>query len=226
VAVSDRRHGRGPAIDGGTVYAHSNGQLVAVDATTGAETWRLAVGGVWSSPAVANGTVYVGGNGLLFEGGLFAVDAAAGALRWQMKQAGSVFASPAISGGMAYFGSNDSAVYAVSGTDAGFGSSVDGGYISPIVLSANVDDQGYPVDPAASFPAATAELNPAFNFIGRVDGTVLHVSWLLDGAVLAERDGVWDHGATGHALEHIAANAGGLPSGHYTMVLSLGGTEI
>jgi len=64
---------------------------------------------VLSSPAVADGTVYVGSNDHF----LYALDAATGALRWKFKTDGRITSSPAVSEGLVYFGSFDSNIYAV-----------------------------------------------------------------------------------------------------------------
>ena len=46
----------------GSVYVGNNKGLVAMDAATGEERWRLQTGReVYSTPVVADGTVYVGG---------------------------------------------------------------------------------------------------------------------------------------------------------------------
>jgi len=66
-------------------------------------------GYVVSSPAVADGTVYVGSN----DGYLYAVDAAAGAQKWKFRTGSRVDSSPLVSGGVAYFGSYDGYFYAV-----------------------------------------------------------------------------------------------------------------
>ena len=51
-----------PAVAEGVVYAASaDGNLYALNASTGALVWKYTgVTGTWSSPAVANGVVYVG----------------------------------------------------------------------------------------------------------------------------------------------------------------------
>jgi eukaryotic-like serine/threonine-protein kinase len=64
---------------------------------------------VLSSPAIADGTLYVGSS----DHNLYALDAATGALRWKFKTDGRITSSPAISAGVVYFGSFDSNFYAV-----------------------------------------------------------------------------------------------------------------
>ena len=64
---------------------------------------------VLSSPAVADGVVYVGSS----DHYLYALDAATGALKWKFKTGGRITSSPAVSGGFILFGSYDSNFYAV-----------------------------------------------------------------------------------------------------------------
>jgi eukaryotic-like serine/threonine-protein kinase len=81
--------------------------------------WTFRTGAaVISTPAVANGTVYVGSS----DHNLYALDAASGALRWQFATGGRVTSSPAVAAGPVYFGSFDSNLYALdaaSGRQAG-----------------------------------------------------------------------------------------------------------
>lgn len=72
--------------------------------------WKFNAGArVLSSPAIANGTVYVGG--LTHQ--LFAIDQETGALKWKFGTGSAVTSSPAVSGGLVYFGSFDGFFYAV-----------------------------------------------------------------------------------------------------------------
>jgi outer membrane protein assembly factor BamB len=75
-----------------------------------AMAWKFRTGGkVFSSPAVYEGSVYVGSN----DGRLYALDAATGALRWKFQTRGPVNSSPAVAGKLAYSGSVDGNFYAV-----------------------------------------------------------------------------------------------------------------
>ncbi|MDP2953063.1 MAG: PQQ-binding-like beta-propeller repeat protein, partial [Chloroflexota bacterium] len=62
-----------------------------------------------SSPAVANGVVYVGSG----DKKLYALDAATGALRWSYTTGDAVTSSPAVASGVVYVGSRDRKVYAL-----------------------------------------------------------------------------------------------------------------
>jgi len=72
--------------------------------------WTFRTGAaVISSPAVANGTVYVGSS----DHNLYALDAASGTLRWKFATGGRVTSSPAVAAGRVYFASFDSNLYAL-----------------------------------------------------------------------------------------------------------------
>lgn len=108
-----------PAVWNGTVYfGSSDGNVYAVNASTGSLRWKFKTGDVvHSSPAVVGGTVYIGGWDTFF----YALDAATGALRWKYKtgddpdehnQVG-IQSSPAVVDGVVYFGGRDSYLYAL-----------------------------------------------------------------------------------------------------------------
>ncbi|MFC1977980.1 PQQ-binding-like beta-propeller repeat protein [Chloroflexota bacterium] len=65
---------------------------------------------IHSSPAVADGTIYVGSR----DSKLYALDAATGAKRWEYKTDSWVESSPAIVNGVVYVGSNDGRLYALN----------------------------------------------------------------------------------------------------------------
>ena len=72
--------------------------------------WRFPTKGqVLSSPAIADGTLYIGSSDHF----LYALDASNGTLRWKFKTGGRITSSPAVSAGLVYFGSFDSNFYAV-----------------------------------------------------------------------------------------------------------------
>jgi outer membrane protein assembly factor BamB len=73
--------------------------------------WRYRTGDrIQSSPAVGNGTVYIGSNDKY----LYAVDPSSGNLRWRMATGSGINSSPAVGpDGTVYVGSNDSSLYAV-----------------------------------------------------------------------------------------------------------------
>jgi outer membrane protein assembly factor BamB len=81
----------------------------ALKARTGARLWSYATGSqVESSPAVANGLVYIGSD----DNRVCALDGRTGAKLWVYITGNSVFSSPAVANGMVYVGSRDGYVYA------------------------------------------------------------------------------------------------------------------
>jgi outer membrane protein assembly factor BamB len=86
-----------------------------VPALTGIK-WKFQTGGrVISSPAVANGMIFVGST----DANLYAVDLESGALKWKFAAESAITSSPAVSGGTVYFGSYDGFLYAVDATTGG-----------------------------------------------------------------------------------------------------------
>ena len=69
--------------------------------------------GVMTSPAVANGYVFVGSN----DGAVYCINAANGELVWDYPTASEVKSSPAIYNGIVYVGSDDDNVYALNATN-------------------------------------------------------------------------------------------------------------
>jgi len=72
--------------------------------------WAAFTGGPisYSSPAVANGLVYIGSG----DSKLYAFEATTGQLRWLASTEGYIFSSPAVANGMVYVGSEDKKLYA------------------------------------------------------------------------------------------------------------------
>ncbi|MGY4765722.1 caspase, EACC1-associated type [Kribbella sp. CWNU-51] len=66
-------------------------------------------GEIYSSPAVADGTVFIGSN----DRNLYALDVLTGAPRWHYSAGGAITSSPAVVDGVVYVGSNDGKVHAV-----------------------------------------------------------------------------------------------------------------
>jgi hypothetical protein len=124
-----------PAVADGVVFVGStDGNLYAVDASTGAQKWKFATRGrIVSSPAVLAGVVYFES----YDSNFYAVDAATGASKWKFVTNGErrfaakhihgmlpeseampdpfdfYLSSPAVSNGVVYFGSGDGNVYAL-----------------------------------------------------------------------------------------------------------------
>ena len=97
---------RGDAAHSG-VYASAAPPLSAV-------VWKFKTGGkVFSSPAVADGVVYVGSA----DRNLYALRAGDGGLVWKFATGLGVSSSPAVSDGLVYFASGDGNVYAVTASN-------------------------------------------------------------------------------------------------------------
>lgn len=96
------------------VYVGSDDfNLYALNASTGAVIWTHKFGYiVRSSPAVANGVVYVGSRWPA--GGLHALDAKTGAELWHCSTGSDVNSSPVVVNGVVYVGAYDHHVYAFS----------------------------------------------------------------------------------------------------------------
>jgi outer membrane protein assembly factor BamB len=100
-----------PAISDGVTYVgSSDGHFVnAIELATGRELWRHATPSrILSSPAVAGGMLFVGGE----EGSVVALDRRDGGLVWSFLTNEMVYSSPALASGMLYVGADDGALYA------------------------------------------------------------------------------------------------------------------
>jgi outer membrane protein assembly factor BamB len=85
-----------------------------LNALSGAVVWSYTTGAlVESSPAVANGLVYVGSN----DHEVYALDAASGAVAWSFTTGDDVESSPIVDDGTVYVGSDDGSIdaFALSG---------------------------------------------------------------------------------------------------------------
>ena len=72
--------------------------------------WTATTGGpVDSSPAVANGAVYIGSD----DGKVYACNATTGATLWTATMGGAVKSTPAVDNGIVYVGSEDDKIYAL-----------------------------------------------------------------------------------------------------------------
>lgn len=108
-----------PAVWNGAVYFGSgDGNIYAVDATTGALKWKFKTGNVvHASPALADGTVFVGS----WDSYFYALDAKTGREKWRFKTGSDpkihnqegIQSSAAVADGVVYFGCRDSHLYAV-----------------------------------------------------------------------------------------------------------------
>lgn len=86
--------------------------VYAVDASAGIEQWRFEADGGFTTPTVAEGTVYIGNSGF-GEGTLFALDGEDGTGQWQFATDGGLVAPPVVADGTVYVGDLDGTVYAI-----------------------------------------------------------------------------------------------------------------
>jgi outer membrane protein assembly factor BamB len=99
-----------PCIANGVVYAGSfDHSIYALNGTTGALIWKYTTGGeVSSSPAFANGVIYVGSTSNdSADNSLYALNAITGALQWKSATGGPINSSPAIANGIVFDSSED-----------------------------------------------------------------------------------------------------------------------
>ncbi|WP_435349279.1 PQQ-binding-like beta-propeller repeat protein [Haloarchaeobius sp. HRN-SO-5] len=89
--------------------------VVGAELTGGDELWRFEIGNrIYSSPAVADGTVFVGS----LDTNLYAVDAETGEEQWRFETDTQIDSSPTVVDGTVFVGGVDTNLYAV---DAGTG---------------------------------------------------------------------------------------------------------
>jgi outer membrane protein assembly factor BamB len=82
--------------------------VYALKASAGAKLWNYTTGRVvHSSPAIANGVLYVGS----YDDKVYALDAATGAELWSYTTGKSVLSAPAVVNGVLYTASEDFNVY-------------------------------------------------------------------------------------------------------------------
>jgi outer membrane protein assembly factor BamB len=101
----------------GVVYVASEDDVYALDASAGIKIWNYTTGvapygshGIGSSPAVADGIVYVSAG----DSNIYALNASTGAKVWNYSAHTLTSSSPAVSNGVVYVGSGDSNVYALN----------------------------------------------------------------------------------------------------------------
>lgn len=103
-----------PVIADGTLYFNvyiGDGYLIAVDLHAPKDKWAFKLKRRrLSEPAVAGGTVFVGGS----DGVFYALDAKTGQEKWKFKNKDSGYlSSPLVEGGVVFFGSTNGSYYAV-----------------------------------------------------------------------------------------------------------------
>ena len=106
------------AAQGAVYFGSGDGNVYAVEETSGALRWKFTTGGVvHASPAYDAGTIYVGS----WDSYLYALDAASGREKWRFKTGEDPLmhnqvgfqSSPAVARGIVYVGCRDAHLYAV-----------------------------------------------------------------------------------------------------------------
>jgi eukaryotic-like serine/threonine-protein kinase len=111
-----------PAVANGRLYvADQVGNMYGLDASTGAIVWKTSIltraeRFEFSSPALANGVVYIGGSDAIGTSGqLWAFDAATGSVLWSVFVSGVVSASVAVADGRLYAASGKLYAFGLGG---------------------------------------------------------------------------------------------------------------
>jgi outer membrane protein assembly factor BamB len=105
------------AVWDGQVYVTGEDGSISVFDTDGNPQWRFQTdGGVTSSPAVVDDTVYVGS----YDGHVYALEASGGTKQWSFQTDGSVVSSPVVKDESVYVAGGDT-VYALGSSDTGSG---------------------------------------------------------------------------------------------------------
>ena len=104
-----------PALADGRVYAANvDGDVFAIDATSGKTLWKVETEMRLSGgPGVGDGTVVVGS----LDGDVIALNPDDGSERWKVKLSSEVIATPAVGGGLVVARANDGRVFAYNVTD-------------------------------------------------------------------------------------------------------------
>jgi len=104
-----------PALDGSTVYlAGHDGDVSAVDATSGRSLWRVDIKlHLSAGPGVGDGLVVVGSP----DGDVVALDAGDGSERWRTRLIGEILAGPAVGGDNVVIHTVDGRVHALRAAD-------------------------------------------------------------------------------------------------------------
>ena len=107
-----------PAVaNGRVIVGASNGNVLALNSTTGEKLWMYETGAgsnsIWSSPAIDSGRVYIGARDF----NLYCLNETNGALLWKYLTGGEVDSSPLVANGRVYFGSFDGNLYCLNSND-------------------------------------------------------------------------------------------------------------
>ncbi len=89
--------------NGRLIVGVSNGDVIALNSTTGAYLWTYegdsGQNSIWSGPAIDSGKVYVGNR----RGNVLCIDESTGSLLWSFSAGGEIDSSPAVKNGHVFF---------------------------------------------------------------------------------------------------------------------------
>ena len=104
-------------VDGRVIAALGNGDIYALNATTGAVLWVHSVEPgqnlIWSSPAVDSGRIYIGTRG----SNVYCLNISNGDLLWSYPTDSQTNCSPLVSDGRVYISSDDGKLYCLNSVD-------------------------------------------------------------------------------------------------------------
>jgi outer membrane protein assembly factor BamB len=104
----------GVIADGTFVIGNSDGNVYALDVSTGDLVWKLETGHrVWATPLVVEGIVYIGS----MDHHLYALRLSDGEELWRFTADGAFASTPALQDGVLYIGTFANRVYAISADD-------------------------------------------------------------------------------------------------------------
>jgi outer membrane protein assembly factor BamB len=122
-----------PAVaNGRLIVGVSNGEILALNSTTGEKLWSYDTGAgsnsIWGSPAIDSGRVYIGTR----DRNLYCLNETTGALLWAYLTGDEIDSSPLVSDGEVFFGSHDGKLYCLNANDGAliWNFTIDGGFYS------------------------------------------------------------------------------------------------
>lgn len=180
-------------VAGGVVFGSStdnvaHSYLFALDAKAGTQLWRVQVTNqTFTTPQVANGSVYINSSAMQQEGGsdstdsyVYAYHGADGKLLWRSDKIGDyILSAPTVANGVVYIGSRDTYLYAL---DANTGHRVwryhTGGaiYSSPQVIN-GVVYSGVIIDPTANVRGASTDTTQSSGSIVAINAAKGSLVW-------------------------------------------------
>jgi outer membrane protein assembly factor BamB len=104
-----------PAVaNGRLIVGVSNGQILALNSTTGQKLWSYDTGAgsnsIWGSPAIDSDKVYLGTR----DHNLYCLNETTGAFIWKYSTGDEIDSSPLINNGKVFFGSHDGKLYCLN----------------------------------------------------------------------------------------------------------------